>query len=219
MQNFMHAIFDLLYKLPSQCHFRQLSVSSFDLLCTGQSTKAKFEHIISAFHYFLFSSSHVFVKQSYNTTKGHYKFIEKSCFYIPYTCGSPIQNISWCMQCLEMNCFSTSIVNTNKWTTSIFPHLLTQIRPCQMINQSVLPYCPQPCAILSASLLVSSRLWRKFTWHENQHIFVSTQHRYTQARLPPKPVAIQPLSSLKNLVLIIIHTSKAIHHTILSFPD
>lgn len=53
----MHAIFDLLYKLPSQCHFRQLSVSSFDLLCTGQSTKAKFEPIISAFHYFLFSSS------------------------------------------------------------------------------------------------------------------------------------------------------------------
>lgn len=78
----MHAIFDLLYKLPSQCHFRQLSVSSFDLLWTGQSTKAKFEPIISAFHYFLFSSSHVFVKQSYNTNKGHYKFIEKSCFYI-----------------------------------------------------------------------------------------------------------------------------------------
>lgn len=78
----MHAIFDLLYKLPSACHFRQLSVSSFDLLCTGQSTKAKFEPKISAFHYFLFSSSQVFVKQTYNTTKGHYKFIEKSCLFI-----------------------------------------------------------------------------------------------------------------------------------------
>lgn len=59
----MHAIFDLLYKLPFACHFRQLSVSSFDLLCTGQSTKAKFEPKISAFHYFLFSSSQVFVKK------------------------------------------------------------------------------------------------------------------------------------------------------------
>lgn len=78
----MHAIFDLLYKLPSACHFRQLSVSSFDLLCTGQSTKAKFEPKIIAFHYFLFSSSQVFVKQTYNTTKGHYKFIEKSCLFI-----------------------------------------------------------------------------------------------------------------------------------------
>lgn len=78
----MHAIFDLLYKLPSACHFIQLSVSSFDLLCTGQSTKAKFEPKISAFHYFLFSSSQVFVKQTYNTTKGHYKFIEKSCLFI-----------------------------------------------------------------------------------------------------------------------------------------
>lgn len=29
----------------------------------------------------------------------------------------------------------------------------------------------------------------------------------TQARLPLKPVAIQPLSSLKNLVLITIHTA------------
>lgn len=45
----MHAIFDLLYTLPSPCHFRQLSVSSFDLLCTGQSTKAKLEPIISVF--------------------------------------------------------------------------------------------------------------------------------------------------------------------------
>lgn len=99
----MHAIFDLLYKLPSACHFRQLSVSSFDLLCTWQSTKAKFEPKIIAFHHFLFSSSQVFVKQTYNTTNGHYKFIEKSI------CGSPTQNIiSWFMQCLEMNCFSTS---------------------------------------------------------------------------------------------------------------
>lgn len=78
----MHAIFDLLYKLPSACHFRQLSVSSFDLLCTGQSTKAKFEPKIIAFHYFLFSSSQVFVKQTYNTINGHYKFIEKSCLFI-----------------------------------------------------------------------------------------------------------------------------------------
>lgn len=135
--------------------------------------------------------------------------LQKRAVYL-YICGSPTQNIiSWCMQCLEMNCFSTQI-NNNKWTTSISPHLLAQIRPCQMIIQSVLPYCLQPCAILSASLLVSSRLWRKFTWHENQHNFVSTQHRYTKRQKHTSPPATKTCC---NSAIIVTEKSSINHHT------
>lgn len=205
----MHAIFDLLYKLPSACHFRQLSVSSFDLLCTRQSTKAKFEPKISAFHYFLFSSSQVFVKQTYNTTKGHYKFIEKSCLFIHmWQSHTKHYFMVHAMFGNELFLYIKSIPINGLLVFS--SHLLAQIRPCQMIIQSVLSYCLQPCAILSASLLVSSRLWRKFTWHENQHIFVSTQHRYTKRQKHTSPPATKTCC---NSAIIVTEKSSINHHT------
>lgn len=204
----MHAIFDLLYKLPSACHFRQLSVSSFDLLCTGQSTKAKFEPKIIAFHYFLFSSSQVFVKQTYNTTNGHYKFIEKSCLFI-HMWQSHTKHYFMVHAMFGNELFlyikSIPINGLLVFSPTYWPRL-----DHANDNLVCVALLPQPCAILSASLLVSSRLWRKFTWHKNQHIFVSTQHRYTKRQKHTSPPATKTCC---NSAIIVTEKSSINHHT------